>query len=108
MIFREVAERLTFHQMRRVQCQGQPAIHWTASAPGVFTRKPKRDAPDGKHMAPIPGAPLALRLGVSRLCDTRLAEWYWLSTLPETVSDAQIALRYDFRWPIESFFKRLK
>ena len=113
MSVREVAERLTFHRTRRVQCKGQPALQWIAGAPVVLTRKarPKRDAPDGKRLAPIPGAPLALRLGVSRLCDPRgrvLAEWYWLSALPETVSDAQIALWYYFRWPIESFFKRLK
>jgi hypothetical protein len=37
-----------------------------------------------------------------------LAEWYLLSALPDTVSDAQIALWYDFRWQIESFFKLLK
>jgi hypothetical protein len=37
-----------------------------------------------------------------------LAEGYLPSTLSDTVSDAQIAQGYDFRWPIESFFKRLK
>jgi IS4 transposase len=61
--------------------------------------------------APIPGAPLALRLVVSRLYDARgqvLAEWYLLSALLDAVSDAQIALWYYFRWQIESFFKLLK
>jgi hypothetical protein len=109
----EVAERLTFHETRRLQCKGRLAVQWIASAPVALTRKakPKREAPDGKRMAPIPGAPTALRLGVSRLRDTRgrvLAEGYWLGTLPDTVSDAQSAQEYDFRRPIESFFKRLK
>jgi hypothetical protein len=31
-----------------------------------------------------------------------------VSALPDTVSDAQIALWYYFRWQIESFFKLLK
>jgi hypothetical protein len=109
----EVAKRLRFHETRQVQCQGQPATQWIASAPGILTRKakPKRSTPEGRRLAPIPGVPLALRLVVSRLHDARgqvLAEWYWLSALPETVSDTPIALRYYFRWQIESFFKRLK
>jgi hypothetical protein len=109
----EVAERLPFRKVRRVQCKGKLALQWIASAPVTLTRKakPKRDTPEGKRIAPIPGAPLRLRLVVSRLGDTRgkvLAEWYLLSHLPDTVSDAQIAQGYYFRWQIESFFKLLK
>ena len=39
MSVREVAERLTFHRTRRVQCKGQPALQWIAGAPVVLTRK---------------------------------------------------------------------
>ena len=61
----EVAEDLIFHETRRLQCKGRLAVQWIASAPVTLTRKakPRREAPDGKRMAPIPGAPLALRLG---------------------------------------------
>ncbi|MBI1907316.1 MAG: transposase [Rhodocyclales bacterium] len=113
MSVKEVAKQLTFREARQVQCKGQPAIQWIASAPVVLTRKakPTRCAPSGRRVAPIAGEPLALRMVVSRLYDVQgrlVAEWYLLSALPETVSDAQIALWYYFRWQIESFFKLLK
>jgi hypothetical protein len=43
----EVAERLTFHETRRLQCKGRLAVQWIASAPVTLTRKtrPKREAP---------------------------------------------------------------
>jgi hypothetical protein len=113
MSVKEVAKHLTFHEARQVQCKGKPAIQWIASAPVVLARKakPTKRAPSGRRVAPIPGEPLTLRLVVSRLYDLQgqlAAEWYLLSELPETVSDAQIALWYYFRWQIESFFKLLK
>jgi hypothetical protein len=109
----EVAERLKFHETRKVKCRGKTATQWVASAPVVLTRKakPTHSNPDGKHITPIPGAPLALHLVVSRLYDARgkmVSEWVLLCDLPDAVSDAQIALWYYFRWRIESFFKLLK
>ena len=108
-----LARQLDYRQERRVLCKGKPAIQWIASAPVRVTRpaKPKKTTPDGARVAPIPGEPLAARLVVSRLHDLRgrlVAEWYLLTTVPETVSDAQVALWYYFRWQIESFFKLLK
>jgi hypothetical protein len=104
---------LSFHKTCQVKCKGKSATRWIFSAPVALTRKakPKRDDPDGQRIAPIPGAPLAPRLVVSRLHDARgqvLAEWYLLRDPPDTVSDAKIAPWHDFRWRIESFFKRLK
>jgi hypothetical protein len=109
----EVAERLKFHETRKVKCTGKTATQWVASAPVALTRKakPTRIAPDGKRIAPIPGAPLVLRLVVSRLYDAQgqiISEWVLLCDLPDAVSDVQIALWYHFRWRIESFFKLLK
>jgi len=113
MSIQQVAQQLTYEQVRQVQCKGKPAIQWIAGAQVVLTRKakPSKCAPSGRRVAPIPGEPLGLRLVVSRLYDLQgklVAEWYLLSALPETVSDAQIALWYYFRWQIESFFKLLK
>jgi hypothetical protein len=55
----EVATRLYFHEARKA--------------------KPKQNAPEGKRIAPILSAPLALRLAVSRLYDARgkmVSEWF--------------------------------
>lgn len=113
MSIKTVAERLPFGRVGQLQCKGRPAVHSLASAPVVLTRKakPTKRAPNGQRVAPLAGEPLAARLVVSRLYDAQenlIAEWFLLSSLPESVSDAQIALWYYFRWQIESFFKLLK
>lgn len=113
MRIEEVAKQLDYREERQVVCKGQRATQWVASTPVRVTRaaKPKKVGPDGARVAPIPGEPLAARLVVSRVYDQRgklVAEWYLLTTVPETVSDAQVALWYYFRWQIESFFKLLK
>jgi hypothetical protein len=53
----------------QVKRKGQTATQWVASTPVMPMRKAKstRNDPDGKCIAPILGAPLALRLMVSRL-----------------------------------------
>ena len=108
-----VAEQLSFEPVRQVQRQGQQLVQHIASAPVVLARaaKPKRLTPEGKRCAPVPGAPVAARLVISRLVDAQgqqVALWYLLTSLPESVDDAQVALWYYFRWQIESFFKLLK
>lgn len=113
MSLQKVAERLPFRSVGELLCKGQPARQSIASAPVILTRKakPEQRAPNGQRSAPMAGEPLAARLVVSRLYDAQgslIAEWFLLSSLPETVSDAQIALWYYFRWQIESFFKLLK
>ena len=50
------------------------------------------------------------RLVVSRVFSKqgeRLAQWHWLTNVEE-VDAATVALWYDWRWRIESFFKRLQ
>jgi len=108
-----VAKQLGYTRERQVLCQGRPIQHWIASAPVVLTRpaKPKKIGADGRRQRPVPGEPLKARLVVSRLCDEAgkpVAEWFLLTSVPETVSAARVALWYDFRWQIESFFKLLK
>lgn len=107
-----LAEGLEFTYARDVVRQGRPVAQWIASAPVVLSRaaKPKKAGADGRR-TPIPGEPLAARLVVSRLFDdtgTPVAEWFLLTSVPETESAARIALWYYFRWQIESFFKLLK
>jgi hypothetical protein len=59
----------------------------------------------------IKGAPLSLRLIVCqvRLPDeTLVAHWHLLSNVPTTVTAAELAEWYYWRWRIESWFKLLK
>lgn len=53
---------------------------------------------------------MVARLVVSRVFSKqgeRLAQWHWLTNVEE-VDAATVALWYDWRWRIESFFKRLQ
>ncbi|WP_287653420.1 transposase [Accumulibacter sp.] len=108
-----VADELCFAKVRPVEHQGKPAVQWLASAEVTIVRpaRPKRLNEQGQRVPPIPGVPLTVRLIVSRICTPDgkpLADWFLLSNLPGTVSDAQIALWYYWRWRIESYFKLLK
>lgn len=90
-------------QLWRVRVKGHSAQQWTASAPVVLMRaaKPKRVGADGQRIPPVAGEPLAARLVVSLLFDESgrlLAEWFLLTSVPETVDDARIALWYYFLW----------
>jgi hypothetical protein len=107
-----VADRLDFKHQQQVICKGRPVEQWIASTSVRVTRtaKPKKAGADGKR-TPVPGEPLAARLVVSRLYGSdgkRVAEWFLLTSVPDTVSAARIAQWYYFRWQIESFFKLLK
>jgi len=109
----EVGRELAYYRTGEVECQGNGAIQWLASAPVVLARKarPKRLDAKGKRVAPQPGAPLAARLIVSRIVgeDGRvLAQWYLLSNVSPGVADEELALWYYYRWRIESYFKLLK
>jgi hypothetical protein len=108
-----LARELVGREERQVQCKGQTMTQRIAGTWVVVTRpaKPKKSAADGRRVAPVAGEPLQARLVVSRLYDRQgrqCAVWYLLTSLPESVSDAQVALWYYFRWQIESFFKLLK
>ena len=60
----------------------------------------------------VPGAPLPMRLILTRVLDEEgkvLAEWYLLSNVPQEWADAaKLARCYYWRWRIESYFKLLK
>lgn len=108
-----VAAGLTYTREREVAYHGRPAIQWIAQTTVVLARpaKPKRTDAHGRRVRPAPGAPLAVRLVASRVCDAAggvLAEWFLLTNLPATVPAERVALWYYHRWTIESFFKLLK
>jgi hypothetical protein len=108
-----VAQHLAFQPTREVTCKGQPCTQWIAGAKVVLVRKakPKRLEGNGQRVKAIAGAPLAVRLVVSKIINEDgdvVAQWYLLSNVADDVEDAQLALWYYWRWEIESFFKLLK
>lgn len=108
----DLAQRLSYREAGEVLYHGRPARLSLAQAPVLITRKAKpAQSVDGKRMAPVAGAPLALRLVVSRIHDTNgklLAQWLLLTNVPDTVDAQTIARWYYYRWQIESMFKLLK
>ena len=109
---KELAERLTYRPAGEVRYHGRAAHQSIAQAQVLVTRKAKpAHKVNGKRAAPVSGAPLALRLVVSRIHDTRgklLAQWLLLSNVPDTVDAETLARWYYYRWQIESMFKLLK
>ncbi|CAE6863517.1 IS4 family transposase ISRba2 [Paraburkholderia aspalathi] len=108
----DLAPSLNYTQTRAVLYHGQSAIQEVGQAQVVLTRKakPKKIAANGKRVVPVPGAPLPVRLVVSRvyLKGRCVAEWFILTNLPASIPAGRIALWYYYRWNIESFFKTLK
>lgn len=109
----EVGNELTYAPVREVECQGKLATQWLASTRVVLVRKarPTRTDTSGKRITPQAGAPLPVRLVISRICDDNgqvLAEWYLLADVPDDVPAQTLALWYYYRWRIESYFKLLK
>jgi hypothetical protein len=110
-----VAERLAadggFRRSRAVDYQGQPAWQEVAETTVVLERPawPHRRS-DSAPRRRVPGAPLTLRLVVSRVfTDAGLvATWLLLTNAPASVAADLVALWYYWRWRIESFFKLLK
>jgi hypothetical protein len=78
--------------------------------------KPKKLDAQGKRIAAVPGKPLTVRLGISRVrgaSNELLAEWYLLSHVQADVEASTLALWYalmkgPWRWCIESYLKLLK
>jgi len=109
----EVGSELAYAPAREVEHQGKRATQWLASTQVVLVRKarPTRTDASGKRLAPQAGAPLSVRLVVSRICDESgqmLAQWYLLADVPDNVPAQTLALWYYYRWRIESYFKLLK
>ena len=108
-----IAEALPFQYARDVVIRGMPARQLVAETTVRIAReaKPKRKNAQGKRVAPVRGEALTARLIVSRVEDAqgnRLAVWYLLSNVGETVAAERLALWYYWRWNIESFFKLMK
>jgi hypothetical protein len=104
-----VAQGLTFTQTRSVTYHGQRCWPWVAEAEVTISRAAKPSQKKGQKPA-VPGVPVAARLVVSRVLSDAgevLAAWL-LVTNVDGVDASTIALWYYWRWPIESFFKRLK
>jgi hypothetical protein len=106
-----VADSLIFEATHEVLIKDKKGTQYVAETEVTVTRpaKPKRMV-NGKRVKPVKGAPLSLRLMVSRVLDDAghvLAEWLLLTNVRD-VPAKTIALWYYWRWRIESFFKLLK
>lgn len=109
MACKAVAQTLTFVEARTVDHRGKPCRQWVAEA-DVTLRRDARPSQKKGRKPPVPGAPLAARLVVSRVLSDAgevLAEWLLLTNV-DGVDAPTIALWYYWRWRIESFFKLLK
>lgn len=99
-----------FQPIREVSYHGQQAWQQVAEV-SVVLHKPHKTRVNGKQQE-IAGAPLSLRLIISRIVDEQgqlLATWTLLTNVAAAAADAgTIALWYYWRWRIESFFKLLK
>jgi hypothetical protein len=98
---------------REVEYHGRTARQEVAETTVVLHRAafPHRVVDGQKKKRRVPGAPLTLRLVVSRVysADGALrAEWLLFTNVPMDVLAAEIALWYYWRWRIESYFKLLK
>jgi hypothetical protein len=112
-VAQRLAERGALRFSRTVDYHGRPARQEVAETAVVLTRPAWQQGggPEGRTNYRVPGAPLALRLVVSRVFDERgalRAEWLLLTNVPAEVSAETVALWYYWRWRIESYFKLLK
>jgi hypothetical protein len=121
MPLRQAAKALTDQEPLKeagsVLFKGTPA-HQYVGQTRVIIRRPARmhrtsgtGKPRRKRHHNVAGEPLTLRLIVSEIRDDQghiLATWLLLSNLPESVSAAQVAWWYYWRWQIESFHKLIK
>lgn len=111
----EIAKDLEYTQARSVEYKGIPANQLIAETQITITRPARqggvnRKGDDGKRSPPIKGAPVQVRLIVSRVIDSsgkELATWYLLSNMI-SISATTLALWYYWRWSIENYFKLLK
>jgi hypothetical protein len=92
---------------REVLHHGRKAQQYVAETTVTLTRPAKRQ----HGRVTIPGRPLTLRLVVSEVRNEAgavLAVWLLLTNLPGSVSAAEVALWYYWRWRIETTFKLAK
>ena len=106
-VVERLQQRGAFGHSREVLYHGKKAQQFVAETTITLSRPAKRQ--HGKVLER--GEPLTLRLVVSEVRDEQgkvLARWLLLTNLPESVSAAEVALGYYWRWRIESTFKLLK
>lgn len=100
----------SYQDVREVCFRGISARQEVAEA-SIVLHRPHKTRIHGKQHN-VAGAPLEVRLIAARVVDaedTILAEWTLLTNVAAGDADAcQIALWYNWRWRIESFFKLLK
>jgi hypothetical protein len=112
-----VVEHLEQHKVfrfcRQVEYHGKPARQEVAEAAVVLHREAyqHRVVDAKKRKRRVPGAPLPLRLVVSRVYSTQgvlLAQWLLFSNVATDIAPAEVALWYYWRWRIESYGKLLQ
>lgn len=114
MLLSQVVQTLeddgAFDESREGTVPGRPT-HQRVAQTTVVLHRPACQWVKGR-VREVPGAPLTLRLIVAQVCDDNEgveAQWLLLTNVPEQVANAwRIALWYQWRWQIESFFKLLK
>jgi len=106
----QISEQNGFRERGEVTYQDQIAWQYVAETP-VTLNRPAKHRNAGQQQA-VPGGALPLRLVISQVRDAQdneLATWLLLTNVPADHAGAEtIALWYDWRWQIESFFKLLK
>jgi len=109
MACKAVAHELVFIKTREVSYHGKTCWQWVAKADVTIIRPAKPSQKKSKK-PPVPGAPVAAGLIVSRVMSEEgdvLAEWLLLTNMKD-IDAATIALWYYWRWQIECFFKLVK
>lgn len=108
-VSQRIAEQLTYSPCGTVLIQGKPHVQWVAETRVRVVRPAQSNRAQGSKSSRA-GSPVDARLVVSRVFNTegkRIAQWLLLTNVL-TPPAATIALWYDWRWQIESFFKLLK
>jgi hypothetical protein len=113
VVVEHLQQQQAFHSSRAVEYHGRPARQEVAETTVVLHRDafPTRVTDGVKQKRRVRGAPLTLRLVVSRVYSPDgelLAEWLLFTNVPAEVLTATVALWYYWRWRIESYFKLLK
>jgi hypothetical protein len=102
-----------FRPSRAVADHGRPAEQFVAETAVVLERPaaPNRRGAGSGPRRLVRGVKLPSRLIVSEVRDpdgTLLATWLLLTDVPASVTAAEVALWYYWRWRVESYFKLLK
>ncbi len=109
MACKAVAGKLEYRQAHPGTDEEKKRRLWIAEAE-VTLRRPAKPYSKNAKRTPVLGPPVTARLVVSRLLSDLgevEAEWLLLSNVKD-IDASTIALWYDWRWKIETFFKLMK